>query len=133
MDIRTFTWEISEPVRSRPLAGLFIAAVTGAAFGAMASTSSDAPQQALLSYASGFALTGLIVGGALPLFRSRILAGLIAWAATAAGLGLMWSIQRGDVSFFLIQDALFWGFVYALSYAVLFWGYRPMPGKGDRP
>lgn len=123
MDIQFFSWEIKEPVRSRPIAGVLTGLVTGTFFGLVA-TEAPAFQGAshvVLGYVLGGGLAGVLIGALLPLFRSRLVAGIVVSGAASLAF-LMIHLFGGDL--LPPMGSLFIGCCSGFAYAVLFWKYN---------
>lgn len=115
--------EIREPLRSRPVRGAFQGAVAAVLVGIIALAMGADGVPVLLGFALGGGVGGVIIGTALPLFRSRVLAGLVVAVAGSAGYGVatyMWGQRYLGVGFVLAV-----GGVMGFFYATLYWNYVP--------
>lgn len=116
--------EITEPVKSRPFSGSALGTITGAGFGLLtggkAFPSSWASQA--IGYVLGGLVIGMIVGFLLPLFRRRVLAGIVVGAAVTCGLLVAqqyWGETWG------VPETIFVGASQGFIYARLLWKYYP--------
>ncbi len=86
------------------------------------------PDGVFLGYVLAFSVGGVIIGAALPLFRSRFLAFLVVWVGSGVGVLLLFDVPVGGFDpddWFMI---VFIGFAYGFIYARLFWDYRGEKG-----
>lgn len=114
---------LREPLKPKPLGGLALGVVTGLLLSALSggkAFGTSWPDQAA-GFAVAGATIGVIIGACLPLFRRRWVAGVIVGAATAVGLALAAPFWGAEV----FRDlAVFFGVVYGIIYARLFWQYE---------
>lgn len=124
MDIQFLTWEIREPLKPRPVAGALCGALTGLLFGLIADQADFGVGRSsiMLGYVMGGAVAGLLIGGALPLFRNRVIAGVVVSVAASIGLLLVHWFWEDSLP---PEASLLIGCSMGFTYAVLFWKYKP--------
>jgi hypothetical protein len=121
VDIDFFTWEIKEPVRSRPVAGGLCGLVTGFLFGLAAGQANAASVTSItIAYTAAGGLAGVLIGSLLPLFRNRLWAGVVVSVAATVALLI---IHRFAGQYLPPEASVFFGCATGFAYAMLFWKY----------
>ncbi len=124
MDIKIPGLELIGPLRSRPLYGASIGAFVGFCFGVLSRTAHFAAEWSgrIEGFTLGGLVAGLLIGGMLPLLRSRWLAFAVVTFASTCAIA---------VGFYFLKEALplpgivFLGFIQGFVYAALLWDYKP--------
>lgn len=118
-----FRWDIEGPLKSHPLKGAIVGAVTGLIFATLAALGgAQVPQSRLvLGYGLSGTVGGGIIGIFLPLFKNRIAAGFVVGVAiSTAFVVLHWIWGDGMPP----EGSIFLGVLMGFMYALLMWSYR---------
>jgi hypothetical protein len=115
--------EIREPLRSRPIAGALFGTVLGALFGLLAPEADFQAQRQsiLLGYLCGGLVGGLVIGSGIPMFRNRLVAGIIVAGGVSLGLAVSSWLWNEPWGFGVVT---FLGAMCGFVYAVLLWDYH---------
>lgn len=117
-------FELKEPLDPRPVSFGLTGTVTGLAFGllgAFGGVNAQGGTNVILGYALGGLITGLIIGTGLPLFRQRVVAGVIVSAAAACGLPFVfWGLGEAVP----VEGVVLLAVLCGALYAVLLWDYN---------
>tara|TARA_R110002096_G_scaffold432389_1_gene649218 strand:+ start:527 stop:919 length:393 start_codon:yes stop_codon:yes gene_type:complete len=127
MNIRLPGFEIREPVKRHPVRGAYTGAFAIGLIGVLAAPQyDDAIEVVVLRHVLGGLAAGLVVGGLLPYFRSRLVAGGIVAFATFVAVAIAWGPGPG----LEIEALAFYGLCMGIVYGGLFWDYE-VPAMGE--